>query len=173
MGPGVRRAGRDGGWWLPLVEKAYAQWNETSREGRDGQNAYESLNGGWMQIADAQVLGSAATTYCPANDPTAEQAVIEALQNNEAVTAGIWVNGDATQFNQLGLVSGHAYALAGYDGDPASPTFGTFLLENPWGCDQPTARLTWNDLCAYCAWSWPTRAALRHLPRKLPGGKGV
>ena len=36
----------DGSWWMPLVEKAYAQWNETGREGRDGQNAYASLGGG-------------------------------------------------------------------------------------------------------------------------------
>ncbi len=40
--------------------------------------------------------------------------------------------------------------VAGYDADPASPTYDTFLLKNPWGCDDP-ARLTWDDLCAYCA----------------------
>ena len=48
---------RNGSLWMPLVEKAYAQWNETGREGRDGQNSYASLNGGWMQNVDAQVLG--------------------------------------------------------------------------------------------------------------------
>ena len=89
---------------------------------------------------DAQVLGCTATTYCPAADPAAEQAVIAALQSNEAVTAAILVSGDATQFNQLGLVSGHAYQVVGYDADPASPTFGTFQLENPWGCYEPRRR---------------------------------
>ena len=141
--------GADGSWWVPLVEKAYAQWNETGREGRSGQNAYASLDGGWMQTVDAQVLGCDATAYYPAADPAAEQAVIAALSNDQAVTAGIWLSGDAARFNQLGLVSSHAYEVAGYDSDPASPTFGTFLLENPWGCDEPTARLAWNDLCAY------------------------
>ena len=142
--------GADGSWWLPLVEKAYAEWNETGREGRDGQNAYASLGWGCMQSVDEQVLGRAATTYCPASDPAAEQAVIAALANGEAVTAAIGSSGDATRFNQLGLVSGHAYVVMGYDGDPASPTFGTFQLENPWGGDEPTASLTWGDLAAYC-----------------------
>ena len=144
------RAGADGSWWMPLIEKAYAEWNQTGREGRDSQNAYASLYSGCMQAVDAQVLGSTATTYCPAGDPTAKQAVIAALNNGEAVTAGIFVNGDATRFNQLGLVSGHAYVVMGYDSDPTSPTFDTFRLENPWGCYEPTASLTWGDLTAYC-----------------------
>ena len=38
---------------MPLIEKAYAEWNETGHEGRDGQNAYASLAGGWMQVVDA------------------------------------------------------------------------------------------------------------------------
>ena len=76
---------------MPLLEKAYAQWNETGHEGRDGQNVYASLSCGWMEDVDTQVLGRAATTYCPAYNPAAEQAVIAALQSHEAVTAGIWV----------------------------------------------------------------------------------
>ena len=90
----------------PLIEKAYTQWNETGNEGRDGRNAYASLGSGCMQTVNVQVLGAATATYCPMSHPTAEQAVIAALNNNEAVTAGIWVNGDATQSNQLGLVEG-------------------------------------------------------------------
>ena len=56
------------------------------------------------------------------------------------------VSGDPTQFNQLGLVSDHAYEVVGYDSDPASPTFDTFQLEEPLGLDEP-APLTWSDLC--------------------------
>ena len=139
--------GADGSFWMPLIEKAYAEWDETGREGRGNVNSYKDLNGGWMQDVDSQVLGCAATTYWPAGDPTAEQAVIAALQSHEAVTAGIWLSGDATRFNQLGLVSDHAYVV-GYNSDPASPTYGMFQLENPWGFYEP-APLTWSDLCAY------------------------
>ena len=140
-----------GGWWIPFVEKAYAQWNETGHEGRDGQNAYASLAGGCMPAVDAQVLGSTATTYCPAADPTAEQALIAAIQNGAAVTAAIFTNGDP-QFDQLDLVTGHAYMIAGYDSDPASATFGTFRLKNPWGFYDPAAPLTWDELCSFCPW---------------------
>ena len=82
-------AGPDGSYWLPIVEKAYAEWNETGREGRDGQNAYLSLSDGFMQCVDAQVLGAnAAVSFPSAGDTAAEQALIAALQNNEAVTVG-------------------------------------------------------------------------------------
>jgi len=131
------------------LEKAYAEWNETGREGRDGQNAYASLYGGWMQDVDAQVLGAAATTYSPASDPVSEPAVIAALQGGAAVTAGIFQSGNPATFSQLGLVNDHAYEVIGYDADPASATFGTFQLENPWGSYEP-APLTWSELCAYC-----------------------
>ena len=49
--------------WIPLAEKAYAQWNQTGKEGRDGTNSYCSIQGGWMATVDAQVLGYNATDY--------------------------------------------------------------------------------------------------------------
>ena len=49
--------------WIPLAEKAYAQWNETGNEGRNGTNTYNSIQGGWMATVDAQVLGHNATDY--------------------------------------------------------------------------------------------------------------
>ncbi len=49
--------------WIPLIEKAYAQWNETGKEGRDGTNGYCDIQGGWMATVDAQVLGYNATDY--------------------------------------------------------------------------------------------------------------
>ena len=39
--------------WIPLIEKAYAQWNQTGKEGGDGQNAYCDIQGGWMATVDA------------------------------------------------------------------------------------------------------------------------
>jgi hypothetical protein len=141
--------GPDGSYWMPIVEKAYAQWNETGREGRDGQNAYESLNSGCMNIVDEQVLGTVATTYSPvASDMAAKQAVIAAIQSHEAVTAAIFLSGDPDIFYQLGLVSCHAYEIASYDADPNSPTYDTFVLVNPWGFYEPDP-LTWSQLCAY------------------------
>ena len=160
--------GPDGSWWMPIVEKAYAEWNETGREGRDGQNSYASLYGGWMDVVDAQVLGSAATTYYPAGDPSAEAAVIDAIQSGEAVTAGIFLYGDPVRFGQLGLVDDHAYEITGYD-----PVSDTFMLANPWGGYEP-APLTWDDLARIAAaWRWPTRPAPCLRERCLVSGANL
>jgi len=50
--------------WLSLIEKAYAQWNETGWEnhaaansGPDGVNSYEAVAGGYSQPVFDQVLG--------------------------------------------------------------------------------------------------------------------
>ena len=72
--------------WIPLAEKAYAQWNQTGKEGRDGQNAYASIQGGWMATVDAQVLGYNATDYIMTS--TSEQVAINALAAKKAVTIG-------------------------------------------------------------------------------------
>ena len=127
--------GADGAYWLPLLEKAYAQWNQTGQEGRDGSNTYAALSGGYMFTVDQQVLGCAATTINPAaGNLAAEQTVIADLQAGEAVTAAIFADSNAALFNQLSLVNQHGYEVAGYD--PASQTF---LPKNPWGCDRAVA----------------------------------
>ena len=63
--------------WIPLAEKAYAQWNQTGKEGRDGTNAFASIQGGWMATVDAQVLGYNATDYFVNNAD--QQAAINAV----------------------------------------------------------------------------------------------
>jgi autotransporter-associated beta strand protein len=143
------RPGPDGSYWLPIIEKAYAQWNETGHEGRDGTNTYSGLYSGYMNLVDQQVLGTAATTYSPAaSDLATKQAVITAIQNHEAVTAAIFLSGDPEVFYDMQLVSCHAYEIASYDADPNSPTYDTFQLENPWGEHEPLP-LSWSQLCAY------------------------
>ncbi len=138
----------NGGWWMPLLEKAYAEWNETGHEGRNGQNTYASLSDGWMGAVDEQVLGCAAADYSPSGTSGAEQAVIDAIQAGAAVTAGIFTDGSA-QFNALQLVSGHAYQVASYNANPQSANYGTFQLANPWGWYEPQP-LTWSELAEFC-----------------------
>ena len=67
-----------------MAEKAYAQWNQTGKEGRDGLNAYASIQGGWMATVDAQVLGYNATDYIMTK--TDKQVAINALAAKKAVT---------------------------------------------------------------------------------------
>jgi hypothetical protein len=125
--------------WIPLIEKAYAQWNETGNEGRDGTNTYASIEGGWMATVDCQVLGSYATDYIVSS--TSKQVAINALAAGEAVTIG---TGQWTANTKDGLYAGHAYAVIGYNASTSR-----FILYNPWGCYQP-GQLTWAQLQADC-----------------------
>ena len=73
--------------WIPLAEKAYAQWNETGKEGRDGKNLYSSIEGGWMADVYAQVLGHSATSY-NVQSTSDQNALISAMNKKLAVTIG-------------------------------------------------------------------------------------
>jgi hypothetical protein len=122
--------------WIPLIEKAYAQWNQTGQEGRDGTNSYASIEGGWMATVDAQVLGHNATDY--EMGTATEQQLINALASGQAVTIG-------TTETIYGLYGSHAYAVTGYNASS-----NTFTLYNPWGFDQP-GQLTWAQLETSCS----------------------
>ncbi len=131
--------------WIPLIEKAYAQWDQTGKEGpyRSGVDSYADIQGGWMATVYAQVLGYNAADYAMAT--TSEQTAINALAAGEAVTIGTtqWstTNEYATEF---GLYQDHAYAIIGY-----TASSNTFTLYNPWGFDQP-GQLTWSELQTAC-----------------------
>ncbi|HEX4148444.1 MAG TPA: C2 family cysteine protease, partial [Pirellulales bacterium] len=122
--------------WIPLAEKAYAEWNQTGKEGRDGQNSFASIEGGWMATVDAQVLGHNATDYMMGT--ATQQQLVNALASGEAVTIG-------TTQTIYGLYGSHAYAVTGYNASS-----NTFTLYNPWGFDQP-GQLTWAQLEASCS----------------------
>ena len=128
--------------WIPLAEKAYAEWNATGNAGRDGQNVYASIEGGWMATVDAQVLGHNATDYNLT--ASTQQAMISALAANQAVTIGTDSSNNSADTLPYGLYGSHAYAVIGYN---ASANL--FTLYNPWGCDQPGV-LSWSQLEATC-----------------------
>ena len=125
--------------WIPLAEKAYAQWNETGKAGRDGLNAYASIQGGWMATVDAQVLGYNATDYLMS--ATTKQVAINALAAKKATTIGT-LQWSGTRY---GLYANHAYAIIGYNASAD-----TFTLYNPWGTDQP-GQLTWAQIQSSCS----------------------
>jgi hypothetical protein len=136
------------GLWMALVEKAYAQWNETGNEGRDGTNTYASLTGGWMANVDAQVLGHTANTY-DLISTSDKAALISAVTSKLAVTIGT----DSHSTLAYGLLGSHAYTVTAYNAQSA-----TFTLYNPWGIDQPTQALTWAQLQTVC-YSFATASA--------------
>ncbi len=122
--------------WVALLEKAYAQWNETGNSGRNGTNTYAAIEGGWMGTVNAQILGFNSSNYSFASTP--KQTLVSALQSGRAVTLGTTAN------PSNGFVGGHAYIITGYDA--STDRFTTF---NPWGNTHPAAA-TWDQLRANC-----------------------
>ena len=120
-----------------MAEKAYAQWNQTGKEGRDGTDSYNGIQGGWMATVDAQVLGHNATDYIMGT--ATESQLVNALASGESVTIG------TNAADMDGLYGSHAYAVTAYNA-----TTNTFTLYNPWGFDQP-GQLTWSELEASCS----------------------
>ncbi len=120
--------------WIALAEKAYAQWNETGRAGRNGTNTYSGIEGGWMHNVNFQVLGYNSTNYSFSS--STQQTLINAIQSGLAVTAG------TKSSVASGLVAGHAYNVTGYNSND-----GTFTLFNPWGNTHPAPQ-TWAQLQA-------------------------
>lgn len=119
--------------WLALAEKAYAQWNETGRSGRNGTNTFSGIEGGWMSNVNAQVLGYNSTHHVV--NSGSKQPLVNALSAGRAVTIG--TNPSATTG---GLVGSHAYIVTGYNASTD-----TFSFYNPWGTQHPTP-LTWTQL---------------------------
>ncbi|MBL8809057.1 MAG: hypothetical protein JNM43_02670 [Planctomycetaceae bacterium] len=131
--------------WIALAEKAYAQWNETGNEGRDGTNRYAAIEGGWMADVNCQVLG-----YNSTNFPfysSSKATLVNALTSQRSVTLG------TQQSPSNGLVGSHAYVVTGYESSTD-----TFRLHNPWGTSHPGA-LTWAQLQANCSWFVVTDAS--------------
>ncbi len=122
--------------WIPLLEKAYAQWNETGNEGRDGTNTYAAMEGGWMTDVNAQILGYNSTGY--QFNAGNKQVMINALNADKAVTFGTNIG----RFNDL--KGSHAYVVTGYNASTDR-----FTAFNPWGTAHP-APLTWAQLTTAC-----------------------
>lgn len=123
--------------WIALAEKAYAQWNETGKAGRNGTNTYAGIASGWMGVVNAQITGINSSTYF--FNTTPKETLINALNQGQAVTLG-------TKSGQMAfrLVQGHAYTVVGYNA-----TNDTFTLHNPWGSSHPQP-MNYQQLQLYC-----------------------
>ncbi len=171
--------------WLPLLEKAYAQWNELGYEGHgdaqgdgvndDGVNSYGDIAAGLSQPVYDQVLGSldASKSYFTDNETgigTTEANVLSALSSNLAVTIGSvpenYPGPGASSWTPDKLIyEGHMYALVS---DTYNPVTGyMFTVHNPWGIEPPQPGgpatqpppLTWAEVTAdfdYLATANPT-----------------
>ena len=102
------------GLWIALIEKAYAEWDETGNEGRGGVNSYTDIQGGWMADVDAQVLGHPATSY-DLSSSSDLQALISGMTGEQAVTIGTDGSNNSDDSLPYGRYGCHAYAVTGYN----------------------------------------------------------
>ena len=129
--------------WLPLLEKAYVQWNESGKTWRGVYtNNYSSIEGGWMGDVYTQAVGCSTIYVMDTSGSNAKTTLINSLSGHQAVTLGTV---DTPNFNNTGLYGDHAYNVLSY-----SSSSGKFTLYNPWGSNQPK-QLTWAQLSANAA----------------------
>lgn len=110
------RQGANGGWWLPILEKAYAKMNTN----------YANLNGGMPQQALVELTGMPSTIHSlkGMSDDDLFDIVFDGDQRGYAMTA-------ACHFKHASLITGHAYTMLG----AIRLNNGVKLLHmrNPWG----------------------------------------
>jgi hypothetical protein len=136
--------------WMPLLEKAYAQWNETGKtEQGTYTNSYTDIEGGWTGNVYRQALGYSTIYEMNTAQKNAKATLINALAAHQAVTIS---TNTSTNFKNTGLHANHAYNVLSYNSGT-----GKFTLYNPWGSSQPK-QLTWSQLSANASWFAATSA---------------
>lgn len=159
QGYGAKYYNANNALWLGLLEKAYAQWNETGKTLQGTyNNSYKGIEGGWMGDVYKQALGSCTTYAMQTSASNARSSMIYDLKVGQAVTVA---TNSSTNFNNTGLYSNHAYNVLSYNG-----TTGRFKLYNPWGSNQPK-QLTWTQLARNAGWFAATKTA------SIPAGIAV
>lgn len=125
------RPSKNGAWWVPLLEKAYAKFTGT----------YIHLNGGHAVQALHAFTGMPmrSENVKKLSDNQIWNIVSAADKRNYIMVAG-------NQKDYAGLVGGHAYTLLGAY-EVRDPTTGQmarlFKVRNPWGAEQ--YRGPWSD----------------------------
>ena len=144
----IGKSGDSGGEiWVPMLEKAYAQLNETGVLARTtaGKNVYSAIEGGFGDALQTLAGGMRVVSYelKGLSYPTKIiQAVALPVENgipvpgslatfkNEIITAvnsgkAVWLGSDK-ETNPVTLVKGHAFALL--DPDKSNPNDTTFRI---------------------------------------------
>lgn len=107
--------------WVAMLEKGYAQWNETGRTMQGNMtNSYEAISGGWSHVVYAQIYTQSGVMSRTGKTTFGRSELIiqTALQKHQAVTI--------YRYMVDGVSSGHAYYVESY-------VNGKYNLRNPWG----------------------------------------
>jgi len=130
--------------WLPLLEKAYAQWTETGKVTNFGQagnparpteNSYHNINGGSSTSVFAQVanvhsvdIKEDVRTGSPLTMESQFAGLNAALATAHAVT--VYFNLPSSHDPITGFYQGHYWAVVGYDSEEGTTSYSVY---NPYG----------------------------------------
>jgi hypothetical protein len=138
--------------WVALVEKAYAQANESNWIGQDYTNSYQGIASGISSIAVSHLTGWSTAT----SEDLSFKTVVKLINSGAALTVG-----SRLAPPDIRVVGLHAYTLLGYNA-----TTGRFTVFNPWGFDRTagslslspaTFELTWDEMVAnFSQWGHAT-----------------
>lgn len=127
--------------WVALLEKAYAQANQSGGITLFGGHSYSAIQGGSPSTSLRHLLGSTSMLRTPFNDSNVNEMMTRFDQGGAIVLS------TSTGFNQLaptGVVANHGYAMVGYTRG-SDPSQDSFRLYNPWGSEVSVTRSQLNQ----------------------------
>lgn len=150
--------------WVALLEKAYAQFNESGWIGQDNTNSYNGttlsrtavssnnggINGGWAEVALRQITGLSAARHGMTTDflfiriSDSVDELITAFNSDRMVVLCTPSSPESI------IVGNHCYTLVGYNA-----TTDRFQIYNPWASDGGSSADGAND-----GLRWISRAQL-------------
>ncbi len=127
--PGAFRASKNGGLWVPIIEKAYAQWFEFNR-GSSTKTGWEIIgNGDYYSVGLQRITGRTNQSYWKdgGSSDYSFTLIKESLAKGKAIMAGNAE--DSSKF-----ILGHAYSVTNAYLDSNGDQ--RVVVRNPWGIDK-------------------------------------
>jgi hypothetical protein len=128
------RASKNGGLWVPIIEKAYAQWFEFNR-GTSTKTGWEIIgNGDYYSVGLQRITGRTNQSYWKSESNDYSFTLIkESLAKGKAIIAGNAQ--DSSKF-----VLDHAYSVTNAYIDSKGQE--RVVVRNPWGIDKASGAVT-------------------------------